>query len=37
VGLTKVVPFLVEGELKVKGGHFSKTEDGEFMLSAMAY
>jgi hypothetical protein len=27
VGLTKVVPFLVEDELKAKGGHFSKTED----------
>jgi putative intracellular protease/amidase len=25
VGLTKVVPFLVEDELKAKGGHFSKT------------
>jgi putative intracellular protease/amidase len=27
VGLTHVVPFLVEDELKSKGGHFSKTED----------
>jgi putative intracellular protease/amidase len=27
VGLTKVVPFLVEDELKAKGGHFSKTGD----------
>ena len=27
VGLTKVVPFLVEDELKAKGGHFSKTVD----------
>ncbi|MBV8068710.1 MAG: type 1 glutamine amidotransferase domain-containing protein [Acidobacteriaceae bacterium] len=27
VGLTKVVPFLVEDELKAKGGIFSKTED----------
>jgi putative intracellular protease/amidase len=27
VGLTKVVPFLVEDELKAKGGLFSKTED----------
>src|SRR3984885_1457371 len=27
VGLTKVVPFLVEDELKAKGGVFSKTED----------
>ena len=27
VGLTKVVPFLVEDELKAKGGHFSKTDD----------
>jgi putative intracellular protease/amidase len=27
VGLTHVVPFLVEDELKAKGGHFSKTED----------
>jgi putative intracellular protease/amidase len=27
VGLTKVVPFLVEDELKAKGGHFSKTRD----------
>jgi putative intracellular protease/amidase len=27
VGLTKVVPFLVEDELKAKGGHFSKTAD----------
>jgi putative intracellular protease/amidase len=27
MGLTKVVPFLVEGELKAKGGIFSKTED----------
>jgi putative intracellular protease/amidase len=25
VGLTQVVPFLVEDELKAKGGHFSKT------------
>jgi len=39
VGLTKVVPFLVEDELKAKGGHFSKPRlgNGEFMLSAMAY
>lgn len=27
VGLTQVVPFLVEDELKAKGGHFSKTDD----------
>jgi putative intracellular protease/amidase len=27
VGLTEVVPFLVEDELKAKGGLFSKTED----------
>lgn len=27
VGLTKIVPFLVEDELKAKGGIFSKTED----------
>jgi putative intracellular protease/amidase len=27
VGLTKVVPFLVEDELKAKGGRFSKTGD----------
>ena len=27
VGLTKVVPFLVEDELKAKGGHFSNTGD----------
>ncbi len=27
VGLTKVVPFLVEDELKAKGGIFSKTQD----------
>jgi putative intracellular protease/amidase len=27
VGLTKVVPFLVEDELKAKGGIFSKTDD----------
>jgi putative intracellular protease/amidase len=27
VGLAKVVPFLVEDELKAKGGHFSKTGD----------
>src|SRR6516165_604227 len=27
VGLTKVVPFLVEDELKAKGGYFSKTGD----------
>ena len=27
VGLTKVVPFLVEDELKAKGGIFSKTAD----------
>jgi len=27
MGLTKVVPFLVEDELKAKGGIFSKTED----------
>ncbi len=27
VGLTKVVPFLVEDELKAKGGRFSKTAD----------
>lgn len=27
VGLTYVVPFLVEDELKAKGGHFSKTVD----------
>ena len=27
VGLTKVVPFLVEDELKAKGGHFTKTGD----------
>jgi putative intracellular protease/amidase len=27
VGSTKVVPFLVEDELKAKGGHFSKTVD----------
>ena len=27
VGLTKVVPFLVEDELKLKGGDYSKTED----------
>jgi len=27
VGLTHVVPFLVEDELKAKGGHFSKTVD----------
>jgi putative intracellular protease/amidase len=27
VGLTKVVPFLVEDELKAKGGLYSKTED----------
>ena len=27
VGLTRVVPFLVEDELKAKGGIFSKTED----------
>jgi putative intracellular protease/amidase len=27
VGLTQVVPFLVEDELKAKGGHFSKTGD----------
>jgi len=27
VGLTHVVPFLVEDELKAKGGHFSKTGD----------
>ncbi|HEY1735440.1 MAG TPA: type 1 glutamine amidotransferase domain-containing protein [Methylovirgula sp.] len=27
VGLTKVVPFLVEDELKAKGGIFSKTKD----------
>ncbi|GGE98787.1 dimethylallyltransferase [Aliidongia dinghuensis] len=27
VGLTHVVPFLVEDELRSKGGHFSKTED----------
>jgi len=29
VGLTKVVPFLVEDELKAKGGIFSKTKDWE--------
>jgi putative intracellular protease/amidase len=27
VGLTHVVPFLVEDELKAQGGHFSKTAD----------
>ncbi len=27
VGLTKIVPFLVEDELKAKGGIFSKTDD----------
>lgn len=27
MGLTHVVPFLVEDELKAKGGHFSKTRD----------
>jgi putative intracellular protease/amidase len=27
VVLTQVAPFLVEDELKAKGGHFSKTED----------
>ena len=27
VGLTKVVPFLVEDELKAKGGKFTRTED----------
>jgi putative intracellular protease/amidase len=27
IGLTKVVPFLVEDELKAKGGLFSKTGD----------
>ena len=27
VGLTKVVPFLVEDELKAKGGNFTRTED----------
>jgi putative intracellular protease/amidase len=27
VGLTKVAPFLVEDQLKAKGGLFSKTED----------
>jgi putative intracellular protease/amidase len=27
VGLTKVVPFLVEDELTAKGGHYSKTAD----------
>jgi putative intracellular protease/amidase len=27
VGLTQVVPFLVEDELKAKGGHFTKTGD----------
>lgn len=27
VGLTRVVPFLVEDELKAKGGHYSKTAD----------
>jgi putative intracellular protease/amidase len=27
VGLTKVVPFLVEDMLKSKGGHYSKGED----------
>jgi len=27
VGLTKVVPFLVEDELKAKGGIFSKADD----------
>ena len=27
VGLTQVVPFLVEDELKAKGGRFSKTGD----------
>jgi putative intracellular protease/amidase len=27
VGLTKVVPFLVEDELKAKGGHFTRTDD----------
>ena len=27
VGLTHVVPFLFEDELKAKGGHFSKAED----------
>ena len=27
VGLTQVVPFLVEDELKAEGGHFSKTGD----------
>jgi putative intracellular protease/amidase len=29
VGLTQVVPFLIEDELKAKGGHFSKTRDWE--------
>ena len=37
VGLTKVVPFLVEDELKAKGGHFSRLGTGEFTSSAMAY
>ena len=27
VGLTQVVPFLVEDELKAEGAHFSKTGD----------
>ena len=27
MGLTKVVPFLVEDELKAKGGIFSKADD----------
>lgn len=27
VGLTEVVPFLVEDDLKAKGGHYSKAED----------
>ena len=27
VGLTKVVPFLVEDELKAKGGRFTRTDD----------
>lgn len=27
VGLTEVVPFLVEDELKAKGGHYSRTDD----------
>ena len=36
VGLTKVVPFLVEDELKAKGGIFPRSRTGAFTSSPTA-